>query len=174
MVMDAIRGEYRRYRSLGEGALAQLGDEDLYRVLGEDGNSIAVLIRHLGGNLRSRFTDFLASDGEKPWRDRDGEFLQPDQDRQALMDDWQRGWQVLETSLADLDDSRLAQEIVIRGQTLTVIEALQRSLAHVAYHVGQIVLLARWQKGKAWKSLSIPRGDSAQYNSNPNRERPPA
>lgn len=174
MIVDAIRGEYRRYRSLGEGALAQLADEDLYRVLGEDGNSIAVLVRHLGGNLRSRFTDFLSSDGEKPWRDRDGEFLQPAQDRQALLDDWQRGWQVLESSLANLDDSRLAQEVTIRGQALSVIEALQRSLAHVAYHVGQIVLLARWQKGEAWNSLSIPRGDSARYNSMPDRERPPA
>jgi hypothetical protein len=172
MVVQAIQGEYRRYRVLAEAAMAQLDEEPLFRVLGEDGNSIAILVQHLGGNLKSRFSDFLTQDGEKTWRNRDGEFEPNTAQRAQLETLWREGWEVLESSLAALDDSQLKTPVFIRGQELSVIEALERSLAHVAYHVGQIVLLARWQKGASWTSLSIPRGNSAKYNSNPTRERP--
>jgi hypothetical protein len=170
MLADIV-GEYRRYRLLGEGALAQVDDDALNHVPSPDGNSIAMIVRHLSGNFASRFTDFLTEDGEKPWRDRDAEFEVRDYTRAEVDELWARGWGVLEASLGELDDAKLGETVRIRGQSLTVHEALARSLAHAAYHVGQIVLLARITATGDWRSLSIPRGKSAEYNLNPDREK---
>lgn len=155
---------FAQYRALGEKAVAQVPDADLHRVIGEDGNSIAVVMRHLAGNMRSRFTDFLTSDGEKPWRDREGEFTERAADRAELLADWESGWTCFFSALDGLSDADLERTVHIRGEAHTVQEALLRQLAHYAYHVGQIVLLARASVGKAWVSLSIPRGGSQAFN----------
>jgi hypothetical protein len=171
-----IRAEYLRYRRLVELAVAQVGDADLDRRLAGDGNSIAITIAHLTGNLRSRFTDFLTTDGEKPWRERDREFEDPGCGREQLLADWRAAWQVVDRALAEvaaLPRAALDHRITIRGQPLTVLEALHRSVAHVAYHAGQVVLLARTFAGDAWRSLSIPRSGSAAYAADPTRERGP-
>lgn len=152
------------YRNLGEKAIAQMKDEDLHRVIGDDSNSIAVIIQHIAGNARSRFTDFLTSDGEKPWRDREGEFTERPATREELMADWDSGWACLFTALDALTDADLERIIHIRNEGHTVQEALHRQLAHYAYHVGQLVVLARAFVGSAWVSLSIPRGKSQAFN----------
>lgn len=171
MVIEALAARFRYHRELAEAALGQVADADLGRALGGDENSIAVLVQHLGGNLRSRFTDFPASDGEKPWRDRDAEFVARPRTREELLEPWRQGWRALDAALGELDDAGLGREVRIRGQALTVLEALVRALAHVAYHVGQLVQLARHFAGPCWRSLSIPRGGSAAYNRDPGRER---
>ncbi len=128
-------------------------------------------MQHVGGNLRSRFLDFFEDDGEKPWRHRDGEFIDAQRPRAQLMAMWVDGWSALEQAIAGLDDADLARLVTVRGQRLTVADALSRSHAHVAYHVGQIVLLARIELGARWRSLSIPKGGSLAYNADPTRER---
>lgn len=165
--------EFRRYMALAEGALAQVDDEALWVEDGPGGNSIAILTQHMAGNLRSRFTDFLSSDGEKPWRDRDAEFAALTHTRSELMAAWQQGWETLFSTLESLTDEDLQRTVQIRGLPLTVDAALQRSLAHVAYHVGQLVLLARRAVGAGWASLSIPSGRSKAYNLNPTLETGP-
>jgi len=175
-VLAPIRSEYARYRRLVELALAQTADADLDRRPGPDGNSIAIVLGHLSGNLRSRFTDFLTTDGEKPWRQRDAEFEPAGKDRSALLADWQQAWSRVERALADVESlgaAGLAHVVTIRRQPLAVIDALLRSLAHVAYHAGQIVHLARSFAGDRWQSLSIPRGGSAAYAANPSKEKGP-
>lgn len=175
-VLAAIRTEYARYRRLAELALEQVEDGDLARELCADGNSIAILFRHLSGNLRSRFVDFLTSDGEKPWRERDREFEPPDGDRAQLLADWRAAWAAVDAALREVEAAApdgLLATVVIRGQPLTAADALLRSVAHVATHVGQIVLLARTFAGPRWRSLSIPRGASAAYAQHPERERGP-
>lgn len=175
-VLPSIRTEYQRYRRLVELAVAQVSDADLDTRPSPDGNSIAITMAHLIGNLRSRFTDFLTTDGEKPWRDRDGEFDEPRLDRALLLSAWNAAWTIVDRALADVDDAgdgALARTVTIRNQPLTVLDALLRSIAHVAYHTGQIVQLARTFAGDRWQSLSIPRGQSAAYARNPARERSP-
>jgi uncharacterized damage-inducible protein DinB len=167
----AIESEYRRYRGLAEGAAAQLDDDQFATLAPGGGNSVAALFHHLGGNLHSRFTDFLTSDGEKPWRDREGEFERAGHTRAELQATWETGWGTLEGALARLTDAHATERVTIRGVPLTVPEALQRSLAHVAYHVGQIVLLARSLRGDDWHWLSVAPGGSAAYAANPTRER---
>jgi hypothetical protein len=174
--LGPIRGEYWRYRRLVELALEQTADADLDRRTDADANSIAILLGHLSGNLRSRFTDFLTSDGEKPWRRRDAEFEPSGKDRGALLADWQQAWTGVERAIAEVEAlgaAGLARAVVIRGQPLPVLDALLRSVAHVAYHAGQIVQLARTFAGDRWRSLSIPRGGSAAYATNPTREKGP-
>lgn len=171
-VVALFEGEYRRYRTLAEGALAQL-DRDQVAVSMGGTNSIATLVWHVSGNLQSRFTDFLEADGEKPWRDREGEFLPRSPSMDELVDSWNRGWTVLMATLAGLEDRDLSRTVTVRGLPLRVDEALLRSLAHVASHVGQIVLIARGLKGEEWKYLSIPPGGTAEYNRNPDRDRAP-
>lgn len=171
-VVESIRGEFVRYKALAEAAIAQTADEELSRDPAEDGNSIATICAHVGGNLASRFTDFLTADGEKPWRRRDDEFLSRRVSRPELLAGWEAGWAVLLATLSQLDDSHLGRTITIRGQALRVDEALHRSLAHTAYHCGQIVLLAKNARGAAWRSLSIPRGGSAEANRNPAHQLP--
>ncbi len=172
MIIESIKSEYQRYKSLTENAIAQVKDDDVHKVLGEEGNSIAVIMNHLSGNLKSRFTNFLTEDGEKPWRKRDDEFEEKLEDRTILIKKWEESWRILLNEINALQDSDLSKVVRIRGKELTVSDALQRSLAHASYHVGQIVLLARIHVGKKWKSLSISRGKSQEYNLNPTKERP--
>ena len=172
MIKD-FADEYRRYRDYGEKAMAQVSDEALNQTLGADDNSIAIIVRHISGNLISRFTDFLTSDGEKEWRDRDSEFADAKYTRQELSEMWARAWTILESQLGALEDADLRKTVTIRGHSLTVSEALCRSLAHTASHVGQIVLLAKVLSGENWKSLTIPKGTSGKYNQNPALEKSP-
>jgi uncharacterized damage-inducible protein DinB len=172
-VVGSIEAEYRRYKALAEDAIAQVAEEQLGEVRGSGGNSIATLVWHVSGNLASRFTDLLQSDGEKPWRDRESEFEKRTVSRSELTGKWNEGWGVLFGALAGLDDERLGDRVAVRGVGLSVLEALLRSLAHVSYHVGQIVFLAKDLQGKRWQYLTIPPGGSAAYNANPVREKPP-
>jgi uncharacterized damage-inducible protein DinB len=164
MMIENFLKEYQTYRRLGQKAIAQVSDGALNKVVGADNNSIAVIVRHISGNLRSRFTDFLTSDGEKPWRDRDSEFIDATYDRQAIETMWAEGFQVVEDQLSALTDADLERQITIRGEPHTVHQALCRSVAHTANHVGQIILLARILAEGEWQSLSIPRGQSKNFN----------
>jgi|SRR5688572_13377670 hypothetical protein len=169
-VIASIEAEYRRYKALAEAAIAQVGDEELTRTGPGDSNSIEMLVRHLTGNLRSRFTDFRTSDGEKPWRNRDEEFEPATLGRERLLEEWEAAWNVLFVALAALSDANLVESVTVRGQPLRIDEALHRSLAHAAYHVGQIVYLAKAMRAEAWHNLSIPRGGSQAYNRAPTHE----
>jgi uncharacterized damage-inducible protein DinB len=166
-MLSSITGEFRRYKALGDAALAQLEDHELAATDGRGGNSAANLVWHIGGNLRSRFTDFLTSDGEKPWRHRDEEFTARSVTRDALSAKWNGGWDALFGALRELTDEHLQQTITIRGQSFAVHDALHRSLAHICYHVGQLVFLAKAFRGEDWKNLSIPLGKSEEANRNP-------
>ena len=172
-LVESIRGEYRRYKALAEKAIDQLRDDELGHPASADDNSIATICWHISGNLQSRFTDFLTSDGEKPWRDREQEFDSRPISRHELLEYWNAGWGTLMSALEHLTDDDLGRTITIRQQPLLVHEALHRSLAHAAYHVGQIVYIAKHLRGTDWTSLSIPRGQSAAYNQHPTGERPP-
>lgn len=165
--------EYARYRVIGEKALRQVSDDDLNKVIGPANNSIAMIVRHISGNFISRFTDFLTTDGEKPWRDRDSEFEDAKYDAADVERIWTKGWGVLEAQLSGLSDEHLQETVYIRGEAWTVDGALCRSLAHVSYHVGQIVLLARILNDGDWDWISIPKGMSSQYNTNPTMEKKP-
>lgn len=170
-VVSSIQAEYERYKALADGAMAQLGDADL-SAAGPASNSIAVICWHVSGNLQSRFTDFLSSDGEKPWRRREEEFQSRTATRDELAEKWAKGWAVLFDTLATLDDTHLDRTVTIREQPTTVVEALHRSLAHTSYHVGQIVYVAKALRAGDWHHLSIPPGGSAAYNAAPGMERP--
>lgn len=171
-LIEAIAAEYSRYKALGEGAFAQLKDAELSQDDGSGSNSVAVVVWHLGGNLKSRFTDFRTADGEKPWRNREEEFSERVVTRQQLLAKWEDGWAVLIAALADLTDDDLSGTITIRRQPLTIDQALLRSLAHASYHVGQVVYIAKSIRGAEWQSLSIPKGASGAYNRNPTGETP--
>lgn len=158
VILSSIEGEYRRYKGLAERSLGQVTDDELVAVPSAEGNSLAMLVWHLSGNLKSRFTEFLTSDGEKPWRDRESEFVLREVTRDAVTARWDEGWSILFRTLADLDDDALDRRVTIRGQEMSVLEALHRSLAHASYHVGQMVLLAKSFRGASWRSLSIPKG----------------
>lgn len=162
-IIDSIRGEYLRYKSLAEAAIDQLTDAELSNDDASGGNSIAVICWHVSGNLQSRFTDFLTSDGEKPWREREEEFRRRSVSARELRDKWEIGWKVLLETLDKLTDADLSKTITIREQPLRVDEALHRSLAHTSYHVGQIVYVAKSFRGKDWRYLSIPPGQSDTY-----------
>lgn len=170
-VVSSIAGEYRRYRSLGLRTIQQLDPDQLVARPSEESNSIATIVWHISGNLESRFTDFLTTDGEKPWRQRDDEFAVRDVGPEELLEKWDRGWDVLMASLAELDDEDLERTITIRGVEHTVAEALHRSLAHTAYHVGQMTYQGKVLAAEDWKWLSIAPGKSAEYNRNPTREK---
>ena len=153
-----VRVQFEKMKQLAEGALAQVGDDQLNVALDAESNSLAVIAKHMAGNLRSRFTNFLTTDGEKPDRNRDGEFeIEGSVARQALMEDWERGWQVLFGALQALTSADLRREVVIRGERHTVVQALNRQLTHHSYHVGQIVFLAKHLQSDRWKTLSLPR-----------------
>ena len=155
---------FRYYKNLAERAMAQVTDEELVAVLDSEMNSIAVIVKHMAGNMRSRWTDFLTSDGEKPDRNRDAEFVDPPRTRQALLAVWEEGWQCLFTALEPLSDRDLEQTVTIRGEPHSVIQTINRQVAHYSYHCGQIVLLAKHFKHDEWQSLSIPRKQSADFN----------
>jgi len=163
LLLDATLNSFEYHKGLADRAMAQLSDDDLNTPLAPAGNSIAVLAKHVGGNLASRWTDFLTTDGEKPWRHRDDEFVD-DLDRDAVLQHWNRGWTVLFDTLRSLTPDDLDRTVTIRGEDHSVPMAIQRSLAHTAYHVGQIVELARLHAGDNWQTLSIPRGGSSNYN----------
>ena len=160
----SLEAEYKRYKALAEAAISQVGDEELTQAASGDSNSIDMLVRHLGNNLASRFSDFRTSDGEKPWRDRDAEFEAAALTREQLLEVWETGWRALFTALAGLTDADLGETVTIRRQPLRIDEALHRSLAHTAYHVGQIVYIAKAMRSDAWRCLSIPRGGSKAHN----------
>lgn len=170
-VVSSIEGEYRRYRSLGLRTIQQIDREGLVSRPSDESNSIATIVWHVSGNLESRFTDFLTTDGEKPWREREDEFAVRDVDPEELLEKWDRGWDVLMTSLAELSDADLSRTITIRGVEHTVAEALHRSLAHTAYHVGQMTYQGKVLAGGDWEWLSIAPGKTAEYNRNPTREK---
>lgn len=156
--LDDVRAQFAKLKKLAEDAVAQVGDEELPIRLDPEANSIALIMRHMAGNLRSRFTDFLTTDGEKPNRNRDGEFEENGPiTRKQTLDDWESGWQVLVNTLQALTSDDLQRDVFIRGERHSVIQALNRQLTHHAYHVGQIVLLAKHLRSAEWKSLSIPR-----------------
>jgi hypothetical protein len=172
-VVSSIVGEFRRYKALGDAALAQLKDEELD--VGDPAhgtNSVAILVWHIGGNLRSRFTDFLTADGEKPWRKRDEEFTGRTVTRDELLAKWNGGWEALFGALEPLTDDHLQQMVTIRGQSFAVHDALHRSLAHICYHVGQLVFLSKMFRREQWKNLSIPLGKSEEANRNPAHQDP--
>jgi len=170
-LVESITGEYTRYKALAEAALAQLTEKELLLPAAGGGNSIATICWHVGGNLRSRFSDFLTSDGEKPWRNREDEFLPRTVTLAELLVHWEAGWNPLFTALAALTDADLSRTVTIRGEPLRVDEALHRSLAHTCYHVGQVVYAARALRGSAWHFLSIPPGQSKAFNAAPASER---
>ena len=172
--LSSIVAEYVRYKALGDSAIVQLADDQLTIQAPNDGNSIATLVWHIGGNLRSRFTDFFTTDGEKPWRKRDEEFEQRRVTRAEVLDTWNRGWDALFTALDGVSDDRFGDTVTIRGQSFEVHDALHRSLAHVAYHVGQMVMLSKAIRGASWTCLSIPLGKSEEYNRNPGIQDPAA
>jgi hypothetical protein len=162
-LIDSITAEYRRYKQLGEGAIAQVTDAELTQAASSDDNSIAMIVWHVAGNLKSRFVDFRTSDGEKPWRNRDEEFADRSVGREALLEKWEDGWRTVFTALDALADEQLDDVVTIRQQPLAIHQALHRSLAHTSYHVGQIVYVAKSFRGAAWRSLSIPKGASASF-----------
>jgi uncharacterized damage-inducible protein DinB len=172
-MIEDFRSEFERYRLLAEKALAQMPDSALNTASSPDGNSAAVIVRHMSGNLVSRFTNFLTEDGEKPTRDRDSEFDDRAYTRAELDEMWKTGWKVLQDNVGQLRDEDLSRTVTIRQVPLTVHAALTRAIAHQAYHVGQIVLLARMTAENEWQSLSIPRGKSQQYDAAPDREKKP-
>lgn len=171
MIIDSIKSEYLRYKKLAEGAIQQTPEASINKVLGEDNNSISIIVFHISGNLKSRFTDFLTTDGEKEWRKRDTEFEERQLTKLELINVWDDGWNVLITTLDELTDDDLNKKVTIRKKELSVADALHRSLAHLSYHVGQIVFIARVIVGKEWVSLSIARGGSVDYNKNPDKEK---
>ena len=169
-VIQSLLDEYKRYKALAEAAISQIGDEELTRLGPAGGNSIEMLVRHLAGNLKSRFTDFRTSDGEKPWRHRDDEFEAAALTRSDLMAGWEAAWATVVGEVSQLGDANLGDTVTVRQQPLRIDEALHRSLAHTAYHVGQIVYLAKEMRGEAWRTLSIPKGKSEEYNRKAVRE----
>jgi uncharacterized damage-inducible protein DinB len=151
--------EYDRYRKLLDGGLEQLADDEFFRQPGADGkggNSVAIIMKHLAGNFRSRFTDFRTSDGEKPWRNRESEFHVQDETRAEIMQRWEQGWNVMRSAVQQVQEADLTETITIRGKEQTVEEALLRSVTHFSHHVGQVILLARLYRGADWRYLSIP------------------
>lgn len=162
--MESARKQWAYYKRLAEKAIDQLTGEQLFVSPGPESNSIAVIVQHMAGNMLSRFTDFLTTDGEKPWRDRDREFESRFDSKEALLAYWEQGWACLETACAPLTVADLQRIVYIRNEGHTVMEALNRQLSHYPYHVGQIVYIAKILTGPNWESLSIPKGGSDAYN----------
>ena len=155
---------FRNYKKLAERAIEQISEEEYFGVIDEESNSIAVIVKHLGGNLRSRWTNFLTTDGEKPDRNRDGEFMSDADTRESLTEFWETGWNALFGTLESLQTEDFGKTVKIRGEDFSVPKAINRSLAHTAYHVGQIAFLAKHFRAGDWKSLSVPRGQSGEFN----------
>ena len=155
---------FHYYKRLAERAMVQVADDQLFAVLDGEANSIAIIVKHMAGNMRSRWTDFLTTDGEKPTRNRDSEFVDPPATRVALLREWEHGWATMFRALEQLTDADMARTITIRGEAHSVMQAINRQLAHYPYHVGQIVLLAKHFASDRWESLSVPRNRSEEFN----------
>lgn len=163
--LDNALERFRAYKELAEKAVAQVSDQELFVTLDEESNSIAIIIKHLAGNSISRWTDFLTTDGEKPDRNRDSEFvIDATIKRDDLMDYWERGWNTLFNALEPLTDDDFQRKVLIRGEEHSVVQAINRQLTHYAYHIGQIVFLAKHFRSTGWNSLSVPRNQSAEFN----------
>ena len=160
---DAVQS-FRNYKKMAERAMEQVNDEEFFTAIDAEANSIAVVVKHIAGNLVSRWSEFLTTDGEKPTRDRDAEFEIREDSRDALMEYWERGWKTLFDNIESLTPEDFSRTVTIRGQTHTIVEALNRQLSHYAYHIGQIVLLAKHFKSSEWQTLSIPKNRSAEFN----------
>lgn len=162
--LESALKRFRNYKELGDKTFAQLSEADFHFQPNEACNSIAVIIQHMAGNMLSRWTDFLTSDGEKEWRNRDGEFEEQQLNREQLLAYWEKGWACCLGAIGSLSAEDLTKTICIRTEALTVIDAINRQLAHYPSHVGQIMLMGKIVKGNSWQSLSIPKGSSARYN----------
>jgi len=163
--LDEVRRQFRGHKRFGEAAIAQLQDGELFVTLDPESNSVAILVKHLAGNMRSRFTDFLTSDGEKPDRNRDQEFeINAATTRADIMRWWEEGWERVFSAIASLKPEDLMRTVTIRGEPHTVLQAINRQLAHYSAHVGQIIFLAKHLRSAEWKTLSIPRGKSQDFN----------
>lgn len=163
--LNSVLKQFKYYKMLGEKAMEQLQDEQLFWQYNEESNSIAILVNHITGNMLSRFTEFLIADGEKPWRNRDAEFTNPFNNKEELMNRWNEGWECLFKTLEQLSGADLERIVYIRNDGHTVIEAINRQLAHYPYHIGQMVFIAKMLKNEDWQTLSIARNKSADYNS---------
>jgi len=163
--LESVKKQFLYYKTLGEKAMDQLNPEQLFVSVGEDTNSIATIVKHLSGNMLSRWTDFLSSDGEKEWRNRDDEFVDSIKTKEELLSIWNKGWDCFLDALNGLQANQLNEIIYIRNEGHTVIEAINRQLAHYSYHIGQIVFYAKMLKNSEWISLSIPKNKSNSYNS---------
>lgn len=163
--LESVKKQFLYYKTLGEKAIDQLEPEQLFVSINEDTNSIATIVKHLSGNMLSRWTDFLTSDGEKEWRNRDAEFEETIKTKDELLANWNKGWDCFLDALNELEAEHLSQIIYIRNEGHTVIEAINRQLAHYPYHIGQIVFYAKMLKNSEWTSLSIPKNKSNSYNS---------
>jgi hypothetical protein len=155
---------FRQYKALTERAMAQVREQDLNALLDAENNSIAIIIKHMSGNMRSRWTDFLTSDGEKPDRNRDTEFVAPAETREQVMAMWERGWKCVFDAIEPLSDADLSRTITIRGEPHSVMQAINRQVAHYASHCGQIIMLAKHFAGEQWKAVTIPKNKSADFN----------
>ena len=155
---------FRQFKKLADASIAQLSDEQLQTVIDPESNSVAIIVKHMAGNMRSRWTDFLTSDGEKPGRDRDEEFSNPPPTREALLAMWEDGWRCLLGTLESLSDADLGRTITIRSEPHSVMQAINRQVAHYSYHCGQIVFLAKHLCSDQWQVLSVPLGKSADFN----------
>ena len=155
---------FRQYKKMAEGAMAQVTDEQLFAALDPEMNSIAIIVKHMAGNMRSRWTDFLTSDGEKPDRNRDSEFVEAPATREALMKMWEDGWDRVFSAITPLTDAVLGRTITIRGEPHSVMQAVNRQIAHYSLHTGQIIFLAKHLQSAKWKSLTVPRNKSADFN----------
>src|SRR5436190_7194811 len=160
---DAL-ASFRNYKKMAQRAIQQVSDDEFFRTIDAEANSIAVIVKHIAGNLHSRWTDFLTSDGEKPTRNRDTEFEMIADTRKSLEKFWEAGWRELFDNIEPLTADDFAKTITIRGEPHTVVEAINRQLTHYSYHIGQIVLLAKHFRSSEWKTLSIPRNKSAEFN----------
>lgn len=163
---DVVR-VFRGQKKLADGAAAQVSDEEFFRAIDAESNSIALIMKHMAGNMRSRWTDFLTSDGEKPDRRRDSEFLVEGEDRAAILERWEAGWGTVFETLESLRPEDITRTVTIRGEPHTVVEAVNRQLSHYGQHAGQIVFLAKHLRSSDWKTLSIARGRSEEFNKNP-------
>ncbi|MEO6549099.1 MAG: DUF1572 family protein [Ferruginibacter sp.] len=163
--LESIIKQFSYYKLLGEKAMSQLPEEKLNWQYHPESNSISMIVKHLWGNMLSRWTDFLTTDGEKEWRNRDAEFYNDLQTREEMLQNWDEGWKCLFDAIEPLTYDDLGKEVFIRNMGQTVTEAINRQLAHYCYHIGQIVFVAKMASGKDWKSLSIPKGHSGDYNS---------
>ena len=162
--LEAFAAEFRRYKTNAERVFEQLSDEQFFLRLNDDQNSVYVIVKHMTGNMRSRFTDFMTSDGEKPDRDRDREFVEEVVPREKIMEMWERGWACVFAALAAMKGGDLSRTVTVRLEEMSAASAIARQVAHYAYHVGQITLLGKHFKGKDWKYVTIPPGSSQTFN----------